>query len=286
MQRDVVTVRLRDSISRVRCSRGPIFNSNNELSPNTERDVRRPFSCGAIVVVTSPTEGAGKVLIIKQEQSGYWGFPKGHRNRGESEEETAKRELREETSIELDPKLFTDALRIKTSRYVYFLIEIESDVLPNVVIDNDEINAFEWVNISNCMSPFDINRAYSRQTILAWNIAREHLSKYTMYIPICRSKLSSQLMLETVSGGIKCIIRRYTPSHKDYVENFEFAKFVLKSKVIESGNIVFVWLELDSSIMQSRTIDYSKYTWGDAIDILPLYDGEKLRQINYGISYF
>ena len=50
-------------------------------------------SCGMIVF------NEGKVLIIKQT-SGFYGFPKGHVEEGETEIETAIRETREETNIE------------------------------------------------------------------------------------------------------------------------------------------------------------------------------------------
>ena len=50
-------------------------------------------SCGMIVI------NDGKVLIVKQN-SGFYGFPKGHMEEGETEIETAIRETREETNIE------------------------------------------------------------------------------------------------------------------------------------------------------------------------------------------
>lgn len=39
------------------------------------------------------------LFCLVQHQGEHWGFPKGHPNLGESEEETAKRELEEETGI-------------------------------------------------------------------------------------------------------------------------------------------------------------------------------------------
>ena len=43
---------------------------------------------------------------------GHWGFPKGHQDAGESEKETAIRELKEETGIDavnlLEDKTFTE----------------------------------------------------------------------------------------------------------------------------------------------------------------------------------
>jgi hypothetical protein len=56
-------------------------------------------SCGAIVF--EEMEGALHVLMI-QHRAGHWSFPKGHMEKGESEHETAIREVREETGVEIE----------------------------------------------------------------------------------------------------------------------------------------------------------------------------------------
>ena len=56
-------------------------------------------SCGAVIF-----NSEGKVLIVKHN-AGHWDFPKGHMESGESEEQTALREVKEETNIDI--KLLT-----------------------------------------------------------------------------------------------------------------------------------------------------------------------------------
>ncbi|MBZ4670018.1 MAG: Inorganic pyrophosphatase [Oscillospiraceae bacterium] len=58
-------------------------------------------TCGAVIYTNH--EGMRKYFIIKNE-SGHIGFPKGHIELGENEEETAKREVYEETGIEISIK--------------------------------------------------------------------------------------------------------------------------------------------------------------------------------------
>lgn len=60
-------------------------------------------SCGAIVY--RRFHGNIEILLIKHINSGHWSFPKGHVENGETEMETAKREIMEETSIDviIDP---------------------------------------------------------------------------------------------------------------------------------------------------------------------------------------
>lgn len=63
---------------------------------------RHEKSCGAVVFRNSA--GGPAFLLIRHVNGGHWAFPKGHMEPGESEEETAIREIREETglSVRLD----------------------------------------------------------------------------------------------------------------------------------------------------------------------------------------
>ena len=52
-------------------------------------------SCGAVVF------NEDKILVI-QQVAGHWGFPKGHVEEGETEVETAIREIKEETNLDVE----------------------------------------------------------------------------------------------------------------------------------------------------------------------------------------
>lgn len=52
-------------------------------------------SCGCIIIEDE------KVLLVKQTK-GHWGFPKGHVEADETEVETAIREVKEETNIDVE----------------------------------------------------------------------------------------------------------------------------------------------------------------------------------------
>ena len=52
-------------------------------------------SCGCIVIDN------GKVLLI-QHLKGHWDIPKGHMEAGETEQETALREVKEETGVDVE----------------------------------------------------------------------------------------------------------------------------------------------------------------------------------------
>ncbi|MCX8194704.1 MAG: NUDIX domain-containing protein [Candidatus Micrarchaeota archaeon] len=53
-------------------------------------------SCGAVIY---RVEGGKRLYLLLHYQEGHWDFPKGHVEEGESEEETVRREVREETGI-------------------------------------------------------------------------------------------------------------------------------------------------------------------------------------------
>ena len=56
-------------------------------------------SCGAVIF--RKTRGKYAVLLIKNRYADFWSFPKGHVEPGENEYQTAIRETKEETGIDV-----------------------------------------------------------------------------------------------------------------------------------------------------------------------------------------
>lgn len=106
-------------------------------------------SCGAIVY--RKFHGNTEILLIKHINSGHWSFPKGHVESGETEVETARREIKEETSIDviIDPT-FRETVTYSPKKdtikvVVYFLAKAKNvDFVPQ----EDEIAEIRWVDIS------------------------------------------------------------------------------------------------------------------------------------------
>lgn len=63
------------------------------------QEMKQEKSCGAIVYrqIGEKTQ----LLLIKHRYSGHWSFPKGHVEDGEHENETALREVKEETGLDI-----------------------------------------------------------------------------------------------------------------------------------------------------------------------------------------
>lgn len=110
-------------------------------------------SCGAIIVSDN------KILIVKQK-SGLFGFPKGHIENNETEVETAVREVREETGLEIkiyDEYRYSLSFLLKNGikkEVVYFLATKTSKY---VNIDNNEIIGYEWVNINDVYNKLEFD---------------------------------------------------------------------------------------------------------------------------------
>lgn len=106
-------------------------------------------SCGAIVY--RKFHGNTEILLIKHINSGHWSFPKGHVENGETEMETAKREIKEETAIDvmIDPT-FRETVTYSPKKdtvkvVVYFLARAKNvDFTPQ----ESEISEIRWVDIS------------------------------------------------------------------------------------------------------------------------------------------
>jgi len=62
----------------------------------------RPVTSGSKIVLTFSEE----VLLIRHNIGNYWTFPGGGIEKGESPEETVKREILEELKIKLDSGIF------------------------------------------------------------------------------------------------------------------------------------------------------------------------------------
>ncbi len=110
-------------------------------------------SCGAVVY--RKHHGNTEILLIKHINSGHWSFPKGHVEEGETEIETALREVKEETNLDvlIDPT-FRETVTYSPRReaqkiVVYFLAKAVSyDCMPQ----ETEIAELKWVDICRASS--------------------------------------------------------------------------------------------------------------------------------------
>ncbi len=103
-------------------------------------------SCGAVVF--REIGGTTRFLLIKNKRSAHWGFPKGHVERGESDKQTAYREVLEETGIRIRilPDFVTRSqysIQGKVEKNVNIYLATTDDT--NTVIQKEEIEDYVWL---------------------------------------------------------------------------------------------------------------------------------------------
>lgn len=120
------------------------------------------FSAGAVVFRKEQENIL--FLLIYSARNKAWGFPKGHIDQNESENEAAKRETKEETG--LDDLVFIPGFRIEDVYHAvsnrgaskgkaiekhttYFLCQTSK---MTIVVDAEEISDYRWVNLDEAVS--------------------------------------------------------------------------------------------------------------------------------------
>ena len=105
-------------------------------------------SCGAIVYRTNYENT--EILLVRHLKSGHWSFPKGHIEAGETEEDTARREIKEETGLDvlLDTH-FRETVSYSPKKntqktVVYFIGTVTGGEL---IPQQEEISDLKWLEI-------------------------------------------------------------------------------------------------------------------------------------------
>ncbi|MBM7621923.1 tRNA nucleotidyltransferase (CCA-adding enzyme) [Bacillus tianshenii] len=106
--------------------------------------MQKETSCGVIIYQGKPDI---RYLLVKSRANGHWGFPKGHMEEDETEIDAARREVKEETG--LDVVILED---FKISMEYKISETVKKEVIlflgrPNstsVTIQESEIEMYRW----------------------------------------------------------------------------------------------------------------------------------------------
>lgn len=122
-------------------------------------------SIGAVIKYRSPTihdaannySDTAEFLLLRNRR-GFWGFPQGHKEKGETEIETLKREVSEETGIEnIEVQSYIGRIRysffrsdgMKSNKEVTFYYALSSG---RAITISKEHAGFRWVTYSDALS--------------------------------------------------------------------------------------------------------------------------------------
>lgn len=132
--------------------------------------MKKEKSCGAVIY--KYFDDVLKILIVKHNK-GHYSFSKGHVEDGETEVETALREIKEETNLDV---IIDDGFRFVKSYspkegvikdVVYF---VATPINDDVIAQDIEIESISW---------YDLDKAYD---IITYDDDKETLRKAIEYI--------------------------------------------------------------------------------------------------------
>ena len=113
-------------------------------------------------------------ILVVQQWNKLFSIPKGKVERGESDQEAAKRELLEETGIDFNINTFNNEVKIFNDNYFMFDC---SDMKIDLKIDHKEIIDIKWIPMNDIIN-INSNSILKR----IWHRQNKFLNKYQMRV--------------------------------------------------------------------------------------------------------
>ena len=137
--------------------------------------MKQEKSCGCIIV-----DDQKVLLISSKDENGniFWSFPKGHQEAGETDFETAIRETKEETNLDVeiidDKPIMTSHLVKNDTANKTVLLFLSKLVTKGQQIQaqEDEVENIEWVNFIKADKYLDNNFSHYKKS---WREAKRRL---------------------------------------------------------------------------------------------------------------
>ena len=112
-------------------------------------NLKKEKSCGCIIIKDQ------KVLLVYEKNRNFWGFPKGHMEDGETEIETALREVKEEVGLDVE----IDKKRRYTLNYVInneidktTVLYIAKAKNEKIIMQESEIENTKWCSFEEALN--------------------------------------------------------------------------------------------------------------------------------------
>ena len=119
------------------------------MRKNQKKVLKKEKSCGCIILKNK------KVLLVYEKNRNFWGFPKGHMENGETEIETALREVKEEVGLDVE----IDKERRYTLNYiirdeidkttVLYIAKAKND---EIIMQENEIENIRWCSFEEALN--------------------------------------------------------------------------------------------------------------------------------------
>jgi len=137
--------------------------------------IKRIFSAGGIIL--KQDEDGPRILVTQHSKHKGWDFPKGHREIYESEEQTALREVEEETGVKAEI-----VEKVGETKYFYYeegerVLKTVAFYLMKYVSQGEATTAFE-VSGTKWLPPDEVESQLTfKDTKALWEKAKEKIEK-------------------------------------------------------------------------------------------------------------
>jgi 8-oxo-dGTP diphosphatase len=112
-----------------------------------KRNVKNPRRVS--VVVSALIEENGKVLLVKRKKSkkafpGFWGLPTGKVKAGETLEEAVRREVKEETGLEVEPVEIYHITQEFHDNHHHLVFAFKTKIKEGKLIAKSDVSEVKW----------------------------------------------------------------------------------------------------------------------------------------------
>lgn len=128
-------------------------------------------SCGCIILKDNRVFLIG---ALDNDKEMFWSFPKGHQEVGETDIETALRETKEETGLDVE---IIDYEPIRTGHLIHggtaykeILLFLAKPLNEDLVLQDGEVEKAEWVQVT------DVSKFLNGYYLEAWNEAKARIN--------------------------------------------------------------------------------------------------------------
>jgi 8-oxo-dGTP diphosphatase len=115
-----------------------------------KRNVKNPRRVS--VVVSALIEENGKVLLVKRKKSkkafpGFWGLPTGKVKAGETLEEAVRREVKEETGLEVEPVEIYHITQEFHDNHHHLVFAFKTKIKGGKLIAKSDVSEAKWFRL-------------------------------------------------------------------------------------------------------------------------------------------
>lgn len=127
-------------------------------------ELKKEKSCGCIIIKNN------KVLLVYEKNMNFWGFPKGHMEKGENEIETALREVKEEVGLDVEidnEKRYVLNYNVRNEIDKTTVLYVASPKNEKIVMQESEIEDAKWCDFEEALNTltFDNSREMFKNVI-------------------------------------------------------------------------------------------------------------------------